>query len=333
MYFTVQYSAPGSLILLGEHAVLHGKKCIACAIYNRVSIAIKPLETKKIRIFSNIGKYTINLNDLNKIIDVGIQKETQTSSKFFNILLAIKSYKLNCGLEISIKSNLPPSKGLGSSGAVIVAFLACLQELKKGHSVKEQDFNEIFLQGYKIINNNKNIASGYDLATALYGGMVLYSISDTNIDKTNYYFEKIDIKNPILLSAFYCGYKTHTEKVLEKIKPLELKYKNIYKNIYHTIDNIVDLSLPAIRKEDWITLGELMNLNNGFLEAIGVSDSNLSSMVYNLRNVGALGAKISGAGLGDCVIALENTGSNLTLKDFEKISLEMSDVGLKKIEV
>ncbi len=324
MYFTIKYSAPGSIILLGEHAVLHGKRCITYAIDNRVTVAIKLLETKKIRIFSNVGEYTIVLDKI---------KKEAVPPKFLNIFLAIKFYNLNCGLEISIESDLPHSKGLGSSGSVIVAFLACLQELKKGQSVTKQDFNEIFLQGYKIINNSKNIASGYDLATALYGGVVLYNILDFNIHKPDFTIKKINVKNTIPLAAFYCGYKTPTEKVLEKIKPLELKYKYIYKSIYDTIDSIVDLALLAIQKGDWITLGELMNLNNGFLEAIGVSDSDLSIMVYNLRNVGALGAKISGAGLGDCVIALENENSNLTLKNFEKIPLKMCDFGLKKIKV
>ena len=56
-----------------------------------------------------------------------------------------------------------------------------------------------------------------------------------------------------------------------------------------------------------------MNLNQGFLDALGINTQKLSNLIFAARNAGAYGAKLSGAGGGDCMIALSSA------KDKQKI--------------
>jgi len=59
-----------------------------------------------------------------------------------------------------------------------------------------------------------------------------------------------------------------------------------------------------LEKGNWPRVGELMNINQGLLEALGVNTRELSSLIHACREAGAFGAKLSGAGGGDCMIAL-----------------------------
>ena len=60
----------------------------------------------------------------------------------------------------------------------------------------------------------------------------------------------------------------------------------------------------ALIKKDWSRFGQLMDFNQGYLESLGVGSRKLANMIYGARKAGALGAKLSGAGVGDCMISL-----------------------------
>jgi mevalonate kinase len=62
-----------------------------------------------------------------------------------------------------------------------------------------------------------------------------------------------------------------------------------------------------VNKKDYVSLGKLMNVNHGLLDALGVGTSELSALVYAARNAGAYGAKITGAGGGGCMVALTDS--------------------------
>jgi mevalonate kinase len=94
---------------------------------------------------------------------------------------------------------------------------------------------------------------------------------------------------------------------------LQHLHPEIFQHIYNTMDAISLESESAIRLQAWPRVGTLLNLNQGLLNAIGVSNPDLEELVSLLRQDSAiLGAKISGSGLGDCVIAL-GEASNQTL--------------------
>jgi mevalonate kinase len=101
---------------------------------------------------------------------------------------------------------------------------------------------------------------------------------------------------------------------VEKVQRLKECYPDVVEPIFQAIGAISARAVPLIREQDMSRLGELMNLNHGLLEALGVCTRELSELVYAARNAGsALGAKLTGAGGGGCIIALPQTGSREAL--------------------
>jgi mevalonate kinase len=60
----------------------------------------------------------------------------------------------------------------------------------------------------------------------------------------------------------------------------------------------------ALGRGDLVQVGELMNRNHELLARLGVSTEKLDEAVELLRDYGALGAKLTGAGGGGAVVAL-----------------------------
>ena len=138
-------------------------------------------------------------------------------------------------------------------------------------------------------------SSGLDPAVSALGGGV--------------YFKKGKIERfsapqlPIIVG--YTGEKGSTKVLLEKVKILREEYPEIVEDIMDAMEDIADKGRKILTEDgDLKELGKLMNINNGLLEAIGVSTKELSDLVFASRISGALGAKITGAGGGGCMYAL-----------------------------
>jgi mevalonate kinase len=117
----------------------------------------------------------------------------------------------------------------------------------------------------------------------------------------------------------YTGIKADTVTLVNQVAAQARKYPGVINGVYDLMEQIVKHAKPAVLKQEWETVGELMNLNHGLLESLGVSIDKLSQMIYAARNNGAYGAKLSGGGGGDCMIAFipENVRQNVE-KGIEK---------------
>jgi mevalonate kinase len=96
---------------------------------------------------------------------------------------------------------------------------------------------------------------------------------------------------------------------------LKRQYPHIINSIFGTIGNIVENAKDCLIKKDFVKLGQLMNMNQGLLDSLGVGNAKLSSLIYTALESGSLGAKISGAGGGDCIIALTTPKIDTKIKD------------------
>lgn len=104
--------APGSLMLLGEYAVLHGKTAIVAAIDKFILVSLTPRNDNTIHIYSSLGELTAD------------RRQLQSLPPFEFVLTALASKKLPTGCDVMIESDLPSAIGLGSSAAVTIALLA-----------------------------------------------------------------------------------------------------------------------------------------------------------------------------------------------------------------
>jgi mevalonate kinase len=276
-------SAPGSLMLLGEYAVLYGKQALVTAIDKRITVTLTPRQDQTVFLHSErLGCFETNLADI------------EIKKPFQFVLGVLKAYqaKIKHGLEIHIDSDFSDTVGLGSSAAVTVAVLAAVTGWLNIR-LYPIDFVR---QARTIVRQVQGLGSGADVAASVYGGMICFQSQPLSA-------EKFSIQYP--LSVVYSGFKTPTVDAVKQVQQLFSPYPQLLHFINQSIGQCVHESIQLIRKESWGKLGEIMNIQQGMMDALGVSAPILRDMITELRkHIGILGAKISGAGLGDCVIGL-----------------------------
>jgi len=296
-------SAPGSLMLLGEHAVLHGKRALVCAINRRITVRLFPTQTHSVEIISERGNYQSPLADLAE----------HASLKF--VLQTIRQHLKNLpsGFQLKIESEFSADIGFGSSAAVTVATHAALMHWTTNQAPKDK---ELFSQSLKTVHAVQGRGSGADLASSIFGGCVGYS--------TRPEFQPLEISTP--LTAVYCGYKTPTPEVIRRVEQLRAKDPEKYDRIYSRIDASIGDAISCLRNNDFSTFGKLLNRNQQWMDEMGVNTPELQEIIEVLQADPTIsGAKISGSGMGDCVVGIGH--ADLTELDYPVHHLEITSTG------
>jgi mevalonate kinase len=279
----VQASAPGSLMLLGEHAVLRGHPAIACAVNKRLKIILKPRADKAVLLHSTLGEHETTLDEL------------VPNESFRFVLGAIRACKegLAQGFELDIRSEMSHQMGLGSSAAVTVATLAALA----GAQGKAPDSHCLLECGTRIIRKVQGgVGSGADVAASTYGGCLRF-YAETQ--------EVVKLSTTPPLTVLYSGHKTPTPEVIAIVEENRKKQPQLFDELDRLIGDVVQRAFEAAARGDWAAMGELMNVNQGLMDALGVNNAKLAELVFALREDPNIhGSKISGSGLGDCVVGL-----------------------------
>ncbi len=287
----VVVSAPGKLMLLGEHAVIYDKPCIVTAVKQRLTLKVELLDNLIFELEAQdagIKNYKKPLSELGK-------GDIPKGAKFVEIttLNFSKKHSLKTGVRITTSSEFSPLFGFGSSSASTVCTLKALAEI---FSLKLSS-RKIFDLAFQTVLDIQGTGSGFDVAAATFGGTLYYSKAGNKTIKP------LELRDLSLIIG-YTGIKTDTVTVVKQVAEKAKKYPGVIENIYEQIGVLVNLGRKAIIKSDLETLGELMNLDQGYLESLGVGSRKLSAMIYAAREAGAYGAKLSGAGVGDCMIAI-----------------------------
>ena len=169
-------SAPGKIILFGEHFVVHGTPAILAAIDKRVTVTSSFTDNNTIRVNSELGT-----------LEVPISSSYELKSEFRPfVYLANKMVGSNQnvnGLEITINSDIPIGVGLGSSSACCVAATASISGLFKELSSEEN--LKMSIEAEKTIFPD---TSGADCTVCTYGGIIDYDKingSEKNTDTSN----------------------------------------------------------------------------------------------------------------------------------------------------
>ena len=288
-------SAPGKVILFGEHFVVYGIKSILCSINKRVTVTAEKTRERKILIESEIGKLVLEPNE-------SISKINSPLKPFY--YLANRALKEeNEGLKIQIESEIPLGAGLGSSSACCVAGAAAIFNLFGKISKKE--ILELAIEAEKTIYQN---TSGADCTVSTYGGLMEY-------DKNNG-FRKIEDEPNFQLVIANSDIEHSTESMVSKVKEFENQNKDKFYELSSLESKLVNDVLKLIKENKIKEIGEKVNLNQKFLEEIGISNEKLEDMI-KIGQTLSYGAKITGSGGGGCIFALTNE-SNLenTLKEF-----------------
>jgi mevalonate kinase len=270
-------------MLMGEHAVLRGQPALVCAISRRIKVRLNPLADKTIRLHSALGEFETTLDEL----------APNESFRFVRAAIRHRREKLEQGFEMEIRSDMSHQMGLGSSAAVVVATLAALDAACGGKLVRE----DLLADGVQITRRVQGgVGSGADVAGSTYGGCLRYFGSSREVVKLSTMPE---------LTVLYSGSKMPTPDVIAFVEEKRKQNTELYDELDALIGKTVRQAFEAAANGDWEWLGALMNVNQGLMDALGVNNGDLSSLVYDLRkDPRVFGSKISGSGLGDCVVAL-----------------------------
>jgi mevalonate kinase len=287
-------SAPAKVILFGEHFVVYGEPAIVLAIDKRAYAKTEVRNDKRLHLHST------NLN-LAGYYESGIFKTEQgdmkeARSKFEPVKLAVEKVLEKCGenvgINIEINSTVPVAAGLGSSAAVVSAVAASVGALLNA-KISREDIFRITYEAEKIVHGTP---SGIDPAISTFGGTLLFQM-DTG-------FKPLDVRMDIPLIIGDTGVERSTRAQVEKVRGINERYPRVVEPIMLAAREVVLKAIEALKENSLETLGDLMNINHALLCGLGVSDESLEWLINASKKAGALGAKLTGAGGGGCMIAL-----------------------------
>lgn len=296
----IKVSAPGKLMLFGEHAVVYNRPCIVTSVDHRMSVFLKKRKDKKISLNApdiDLKNFLVPVGDFRKPLPKKAKFVLKAISNFF------EKYKVKSGLEIETRSEFSHKIGLGSSSAVVVSTIKGLRELFR---IKMKN-KELFDLSYKTILDVQGVGSGFDIAAAIHGE-VLFFITAGKVIKPIVVREL-----PIVIG--YTGIKADTPTLVKMVSERLSRNPQKINKVFDEIKKIVNLAKLEIEKSNWEKVGHLMNLNQELLRELGVSSSKLESLIEAALRGGAFGAKLSGAGGGDCMIAITERKNLDNVKD------------------
>ncbi len=286
----VKVSAPGKLMLLGEHAVVYNHPCLVTAVDQRMKAIVEVLDSPEFQLEAEdvrVTGYKKPLSDLGK---GNIPKGAQF------VEIAVKNlnekYPLKFGLKVMTKSEFSSKFGFGSSSASTVCTVKAVSEIL-GLNLSQK---EIFDLSYKTVLDIQGKGSGFDVAAGVFGG-TLYFVTGGKV------IEHLNIKS-LPLVVGYSDAKADTVTLINKVKKSFANKQDRLNEIYSSIEVLVNKAKDALLKGDLKTFGQLMSTNQKYLQELGVSIDKLDNMIKAAIDAGAYGAKLSGAGGGDCMIAI-----------------------------
>ncbi|MEK6977394.1 MAG: mevalonate kinase [Candidatus Hydrothermarchaeota archaeon] len=267
-------SAPGKVILFGEHAVVYGEPALAGAIERRVYVEMEESRRNGLTISS-------------EGVEDGDEYALRYLRKAVEVALVDLGADRDRGLEVRVASHITTASGLGSSAAVSVATILAVSRLLDA----ELSGEALAGLGHQVELQVQGAASPTDTLTSALGG-VLYIEPGKG-------YKRIAVSIPLVVGC--TGDPRATKEMVRGVRDLRDRYPGIVGPIIKSIGEVTREAKVCL--EERRDIGELMNINHGLLEALGVGTKGLSHLVHAARVAGASGAKITGAGGGGSMIA------------------------------
>lgn len=304
-------SAPGKIILFGEHFLVYGIKGILCSIDKRITATSQILDEKVVRVKSSLGNSEMNVDSLN------LEKVPLKFMKpfFYVAKKAIEENSIKSGIEIILESQIPPGVGLGSSSAACVAATASVNGLFE--KLSKNDIAVTALEAERTIFE-KN--SGADSSVSTFGGLMSYDLKNG--------FQNIQSRDNLSFIISDSAQVHNTREVVRQVQNFKEKNTEIFKKLCEREVEIVNSAIMALEENNLNKLGSLMLQNHDLLRQIGVSTEKIDLIVGEAKKT-AYGSKITGAGGGGCSISLVDDSN---MKDTMDILNKLSNCFVAKVD-
>ncbi len=286
----ITVSAPGKLMIFGEHAVVYDRPCLVTAVDQRMRATVELTDDNAFHLDApevNVSGYKRPMTELGT-------GDIPKGAKFVEIAVKnfIEKYPFSSGIQIVTASDFSSLFGFGSSSASTVCVLKALSEL----TGKILDNKALFDLAYKTVLDVQGKGSGFDVAAAIYGG-TLYFVTGGNI------IEPLQVDTMPLVIG-YTGVKADTVTLMTAVAEKMKAQPERVGRIYDAIAKLTEEAKTKLLEGDWERVGRLMDFNQDYLRDVGVSSEILEALISAAKSAGAFGAKLSGAGGGDCMISV-----------------------------
>jgi len=274
----------GKAILFNEHFVVYGVPAIVSAIGKYTVAKVNPIEKSGWTLIDD-RKATPNYKE---------DKIEQQKDSINRILKKMDIDLSKNGIEITLDGTLYCASGIGASAASCVAIARALSD-HFNLDLSDEEINEVAYEGEKGYHGSP---SGIDNTASTFGGLIWFERGENTV------MEKITIPAPIEIVMGNTGKVANTAAAVAGVRERREKNPEKYKEIFDRAENIAYLARNALKNEDHKELGKLMNESHKLLQNIEVSSRELDFLVKLARDQGAIGAKLTGGGLGGNIIAL-----------------------------
>ncbi len=296
-------SAPGKVYLFGEHAVVYGEPAVPCAVERRATVTVSARDDDHVvrvrpasrrlhrRVLAVTGRAIRTWMSPNRSSKLGWDTSTKRSHR------PVTRPMPRSRLRDTVEGDIPLGAGLGSSAALVVAAI--------------------------------------DAATRELGVELAARESPTAPTRPNTSPRRTGLPRRHLLLRDGRGrprrgrrlpdHRRAAPPVRHRLRRRRGRHRRAGRrrpglrgeydfaaDTVAAIGDIVREGESVLGTGDYERLGELMDFNHGLLSALGVSSRSLDSMVWAARDADAHGAKLTGAGGGGCIVALDETDDALT---------------------
>ena len=264
-------SAPGKVILFGEHFVVYGVPALV------VSLGLRA------RVYAEEGEGGVEM--------IGEHSEPVVSAARY----VAERLGYGGGMRLRVVSGIPRAVGLGSSAAVSVASAAAASLLIRGELL-----GDLVLEAGQVGEKTVHYTpSGIDTAIAFGGGGGVYRRGEGLRQ------ERFRLGSLIVIDT---GVERRTGEMVERVRRFGEREPGRFRRVMEEAAALVGEARDALNSGDLEAVGRLMNRNQDLLRVIGVSSPVIEDAITHALRSGALGAKLTGGGGGGCVIAVAEEG-------------------------
>ena len=279
-----QSSAPGKIILFGEHAAVYGRPALAVPV-TQVQADVNISDSSRAGIW-------IDAPDIRLHAELNTLPSDHPIAAVIHNFLFLSRISRFPSLEITISSTIPVASGMGSGAAVTVALTRALAA-HLDHSMTDDEVNAF---AYEIEKLYHGTPSGIDNTVVTYARPVYFVKGQL--------MEMIKVGQPFIIVIADTGIPAPTKESVSDVRRLWMNHRSRWESVFDQIGEISFTARRAIEAGKYELLGDLMNENHTLLQKLTISSPDLDQLVEAARSAGALGAKLSGGGRGGNMIAL-----------------------------
>ena len=281
---TTKATAPGKIILFGEHSVVYGQPAIAVPV-------------SQVQATCTVRENPAGAGILLIAPDIDRREYLSAAGDGDPLALAVRRTldALGAGappLEITITSTIPIACGLGSGAAISAAIIRALGAFFR-HPFDPQQVSDIAFEVEKIYHGTP---SGIDNTVVAFAQPIFFVKGQP--------IERLTVGAPLTFIIGDTGIKSPTYKVVGDLRARRSENPAVYDSTFARMGALAQEARSAIERGDAAAVGRLMGENHAILRELGISHPLLDALVSAAMDAGALGAKLSGAGWGGNMIAL-----------------------------